>query len=230
MDDDEFEFDPDDPGNLEVARRLDAYADARLSPSAAATARARTAVMSAAHRQAALRDADAATSAGAASPAAADAAGQRPPRLWRRVAVAVVAVALMVGVVVGATWGTDPGAPFYPTRVAVEAINLPGDLGAKASAQVTRLEARIREARRSTAAGDGPAVAAALTSYTAILIETETGAYGDPRATTVIVANLTRYVADLEALAPQVPSQARTALAEAQAKSRAVLAAFGGAP
>jgi hypothetical protein len=186
--------------------------------------------MSAAHRQAALRDAGAAASVAAATSAAAEAAASPPTRLWRRVAVAVVAVVLTVGVVVSATWGTDPGAPFYSTRVAAEAMNLPGDLGARASAQVTRLEARIREAKRSTAAGDGPAVVAALTAYTGILVATETDAHGDPRATTVIVVNVARYVVDLEELATRVPPPARSALAEAQTKSRAVLAALGGAP
>ena len=229
MDDDEFtEFDPNDPGNLEVARRLDAYADARLSPSDSATARARTAVMSAAHRQAALRDAGAATSAAAATSTASDSKGPRSGRLWRRVVVAVGAVALLVGVVAGATFGTDPGGPFYPTRVSIEAINLPGDLGAKASAQATRLEARIREAKRSTAAGDGPAVTAALTSYKAILIETEAGTYNDPRATSVIVVNLARFVLELDTLAGSVPAGARPALVDAQTTSRSVLSRMPG--
>ena len=230
MDDDEFEFDPNDPGNIEVSRRLEAYADARLTPSAAATARARTAVMSAAHRQAALRDAGAAASVAAATSAAAEAATSRPTHLWRRVAVAVVAVVLVVGFAAGATFGTDPGAPFYPTRVGIEAMNLPGDLGARASAQVTRLEARIREAKRSTAAGDGPAVAAALTSYTEILVATEVGSHRDPRATSVIVINVARFVVDLDGMAAGVPPTARPALVEAQTTSRSVLAALGGAP
>jgi hypothetical protein len=228
MDDDEIEFDPNDPGNIEVGRRLDAFAEARLSPSAEATARARTAVMTAAHRQAALRDAGAATTAAVASSAAAEAAESRPTRLWRRAAVAVAAVVLLVGVVAGATFGTDPGAPFYPTRVGVEAANLPGDLAARASAQVTRLEARIREAKRSTVAGDGPAVVAALTTYTAILTETEAGAHSDPRATPIIVVNLTRFIIDLDGLAGTIPAQAQPALADARTMSQAVLSRLTG--
>ena len=52
MDDDVI--DQTEPGYIELARRLEAYADLRLSPSAAATTRMRTAVMTAAHRRAAL--------------------------------------------------------------------------------------------------------------------------------------------------------------------------------
>ena len=44
-------FGPNDPGDPEIERRLEAYADLRLSPSVAATTRMRTAVMSAAHRR-----------------------------------------------------------------------------------------------------------------------------------------------------------------------------------
>lgn len=230
MDDHEFdpnqEFDPADPGNLEVARRLDAYADARLTPSADATVRTRAAVMSAAHRQAALADAG---TAAAVSAATAAAAAPPPPRTWLRAIVAVAAIVLTVAVVVGATKGTDPGAPFYPTRVGVEAVNLPGDLAARASAQVTRLESRLREANLSASAQDSPAVQAAMTAYVEILVATETDAHGDPRATSIIIVNVTRYVTDLDALAAKAPAPARPSVAEAKAKSQSVLADLGGA-
>ncbi len=134
-----------------------------------------------------------------------------------------------MAIALAVTRGTDPGGPFYPTRIDVEAANLPGDLVARASAEVTRLEARIREAKQSTTAGDGSAVRAALTAYTEILVATEAGAHGDPRATTVIVVNVERYVIDLDELAPRVPAEARTTAAEALAKSKAVLAALDGA-
>ena len=48
-----------DFGYFELVRRLEAYADLRLSPSVAATTRMRKAVMTAAHRRAALIAADA---------------------------------------------------------------------------------------------------------------------------------------------------------------------------
>jgi hypothetical protein len=139
MDDDTLdEFDPNDPANIEVGRRLEAYAVARLTPSDAATARTRTAVMSAAHRQATLRDASGSTrtvsadSARVAIPAAPPIDVVPPSHVFRRAFVALAAVALVFAIVVGASFGTDPGGPFYASRVAVEAINLPGDLGARA--------------------------------------------------------------------------------------------------
>src|SRR6185312_11565575 len=66
-----------DRGAVEVIRRLEAYADARLDPSVAATTRMRAAVMAAAHRQAALIAAD---GAGALALAPAEIAPDRVPR------------------------------------------------------------------------------------------------------------------------------------------------------
>ena len=47
-------FDRYDPAGIEVLRRLEAYADARLTPTVDATVRVRAAVMEAANRRGAL--------------------------------------------------------------------------------------------------------------------------------------------------------------------------------
>ena len=80
-------IDLNDPGMLELARRLEAYADARLSPSIAGTTRMRTSVMNAAHRRAALGAADGTFDAAGATTAAlaADrrACRREPPGAYR---------------------------------------------------------------------------------------------------------------------------------------------------
>ena len=58
-----------DRNDDELTRRLEAYAEARLSPELSATIRMRTRVMTAAHRQAALARADADRAAAVANDA-----------------------------------------------------------------------------------------------------------------------------------------------------------------
>ena len=84
--------DPMTPGDQELERRLEAYAEARLSPSLDSTTRTRAAVMAAAHRQAALIAADPAAGAGVADQTR-DAGVTASPThafwtAWRRVVVA----------------------------------------------------------------------------------------------------------------------------------------------
>ena len=89
---DDFMYRRDDPRDPEIERLLDAFAELRLSPSLAATTRMRAGVMAAAHRRAALLQADTATTdvridrlrrrpASAVGPAFAGA--DRRPRSWR---------------------------------------------------------------------------------------------------------------------------------------------------
>ncbi len=91
-------------GYVELARRLEAYADLRLSPSSSATTRMRTAVMNAAHRRAALIQADATfdTAGHTASPVAAKRGTPALARLsWRRPVAALFAGVFALAVLAG---------------------------------------------------------------------------------------------------------------------------------
>ena len=85
---DDLMFRRDDPRDPEIERLLEAYAELRLSPSVAATTRMRAGVMAAAHRRAALLQADATTGRhrcdstrrASASPAPLRAGADRRPR------------------------------------------------------------------------------------------------------------------------------------------------------
>ena len=76
--DDEM-FDRYDPEGMEVLRRLEAYADARLTPNVAATTRVRAGVMAAAHQRSTLLAAAGADAATMAAPVMSD----RPAPLAR---------------------------------------------------------------------------------------------------------------------------------------------------
>ncbi len=154
-------IDRNDPGMLELARRLEAYADARLSPSIAGTTRMRTSVMNAAHRRAALGPADDTfDAAGATTATAATVAADRRgagARAWRRPVVAILAGTLTLAMLAGTVYATKPGGPLYATRLWIEMANLPAEVVARAQAEINRLEARLHEAQQASSAGDGPA-------------------------------------------------------------------------
>ena len=227
MDDDAF--DPNDPGNIEVERRLEAYADARLSPGATATTRMRTAVMQVAHRQAAFAQADA--SARLAETASGAGAGGRTAgirRAWRHPFALVLAACLVVGIVASSVFGSAAGGPLYATRLSIEEANLPADLVARARAEVDRLDARLAEAQHASIAGDAPATTAAFNAYTTIVVEASAGTAGDKPASAVIVVGLTRQVVVLTAMTGSVPAASRAAAQQALASSATVLADLKG--
>lgn len=210
MDDDEI-FDPND---REVVRSLGAYADARLSPSVAATTRMRAAVMTAAHRRASLLEAE-------STPHVAPAATAR--NRWRRPIVALAAAALTLGILAGTAVAARPGGPLYEARLWAEMANLPTDVVSRAKAEVERLEARLEEVRQASAAGDTPAVEAALEAYSSIVIEAVAGSHGDPTALATIEVSVTRHVTVLTGLVDRVPAPARSAIQHALSSSSKVL-------
>lgn len=213
-----------DPGFFEVARRLEAFADLRLTPSVAATTRLRTSVMTAAHRRAALIQADAALDAAGSIRVGLSAERARPVRgPWRRPAAALLAACLTLGIVAGMTSAARPGGPLYATRLWVEMAILPADPLARADAEVRRLEDRLLEAQQASRDGDGPAVQAALEAYSSILAEAEAGSAGDPAADAVIEATVTRHIAVLTLLVDSVPVAARDAVEHAISSSTKVL-------
>jgi hypothetical protein len=226
-------FDLNDTGMLELAKRLEAYADARLSPSIASTSRMRTSVMNAAHRRAARGTADStfgaagATTATIATPAAERRSASA--RTWRRPVVAILAATLAVAMLAGTVSASKPGGPLYATRLWIEMANLPADVVARAQAEINRLDARIQEAQQASAAGDGPATSAALTAYSVIVVEAARGSAGDPTASAAIEATVTRHVVILTLMVDSVPSPARDAVQDALSSSTTVLTDLDGA-
>jgi uncharacterized membrane protein YgcG len=220
-------FEPMDRGSLEVIRRLEAFADARLEPTVAATSRMRAAVMVAAHRQAAVRAADAAGAVPLAMPA--PARSLRPSWLdavaWRRPAAAIFAGCLTLALLAGTAVAVRPGGLLYPARVWTEAANLPAaaDQLARAEAEIQRLGARLDEAEAAAAAGDGPATVAAVEAYATIVTEAAAGTAGDPAAEDALQLTIERHVAILSQLAATVPGPVRAAIDHALASSTLAL-------
>jgi hypothetical protein len=216
MDDDLF---ANDPGSREIERRLRAYGDERLSPSAAATTRMRAAVMTVADRRAALIAAEATLSARVSPPIA-----SAPRRIaWRRPALALFAGVLSLGLLAGTVFAARPGGPLYDARIWAEMATLPSDVLARAEAEVERLEARLQEAQQASAAGDGAGVEAALEAYASIVEEAALGSQGDPAALARIETGVTNHVSVLTGLADRVPAPAQAAIQHALSSSSKVL-------
>jgi hypothetical protein len=215
-----------DRASLEVIRRLEAYADARLDPSANATIRMRAAVMMAAHRQAALVAAGGGVALALAPADVAPRPGSRGERwavTWRRPIAAMLAGTLTLGILAGTAFATRPGAPLYQARLWTEAANLPAAALARAQGEVDRLQARIDEAEAAAASGDSRGVVAAIDAYATIVTEAADGTDGDAAAGQLIGTTVSRHVAVLTALLDQVPATARDAIEQALVASTTAL-------
>ncbi|MFL5682445.1 MAG: hypothetical protein ACJ77O_04815 [Chloroflexota bacterium] len=217
-------MDPNDAGLLEISRRLEAYADLRLSPSVLATISMRSSVMSAAHRRSASIAADVAREAAAATAHAEreDRASPTGRRLYRP-AAAFMAASLALAMLAGTVYGAKAGGPFYNSRLWVEAANLPAGLVARAQAEAVRLDRRIAEVQQASSDGDAPAAEAALAAYSVIVAEAVQGAAGDLTATATIEISMTRHVVVLTGLTATVPAQARAAVQAALVSSSKVI-------
>jgi len=153
-------MDPLNPGDEELQRRLEAYANERLRPDPLATAQARARVLAQARRSA----------AGAGAPAGTT--GGRPGlRRWRPfigLAAAALALVLLVG---GAAAMSEAGGPLYGTRLWLEEVTMPSDPAARAEAELRRIAARFQEMEAAAARGDQGAMNAALAEYQATVDE-----------------------------------------------------------
>jgi hypothetical protein len=147
-------LDPLNPGDEELRRRLEAYADERLRPDALATAQTRARVLAQARRSA--------TAAAAPAAAIGGAPGLRRWRPFIGLAAAALALVLLVG---GAAAMSEAGGPLYGTRLWLEEVTMPSDPAARAEAELRRIEARFREMEAAAARGDQSAMDAALTEY-----------------------------------------------------------------
>lgn len=205
-----------DAGFADLARRLEAFADLRLSPSVAGTTRMRMAVMNAAHRRAALIEADATFDAAGETTAARAARRARELRnAWRRPAGAILAGSLTLVILTGTAIAARPGGPLYAARMWTEMANLPAGLVARAEAEVNRLQLRLDEAEQASTAGDARATEAALAAYSTIVAEAARSTEGDTTARAAIKVTVARHVAVLAKMVDSVPSPARPAAEQA---------------
>ena len=134
-------------GDMRLRRRLEAYADLRLSPDLVTSSRMRARVLAVAHRQADLARADAALTVMhgrgiTGSTPAADRLARRTrstrARL-RRSLVAMLAAALVVGGAAGTALAAQAGGVLYEPRVWIETLTLPSDPSERAVAELARL-------------------------------------------------------------------------------------------
>ena len=217
-------------GDALVWRRLEAYAESRLSPDLAASSRLRARVMAVAHRQAALARADTALTllpqpepsieAAPFSPRAqqlARAARRRRGRPWRKAATVVLAASLTLGVAVGGAFAARPGAPLYDARMWAETLTLPTDPSARAVAELARLKERLREIAEASRAGDAAGATAALEAYERIVDQASASAIlaDDEVAAAILVTGVGRNVEVLRALLGRVPDEATAAISRA---------------
>jgi hypothetical protein len=200
----------------ELTRRLEAYAEARLSPDLSASSRMRAHVMAAAERHAALARADADREATNVLPFAQD--RTRRPR-WRRPLTALLAAGLTLGLGVGTVAASQAGGPLYDVRVWTETLTLPTEANARAQAELNRLSARLAEAAAAAAAGDPNAANAALEAYGSIVNEATAGASGNAAAAATLDDGVRRNIEVLSALVTKVPEQARDAIQHAIERS-----------
>jgi hypothetical protein len=227
----------------ELARRLEAYADARLSPTLAATSRMRAHVMAAAHQQAALARADEDRTRVLAAPTQLDRTRLDRTRMdrtrmdrtrqasWRRPMTALLAAGLTLAVGVGSVAAAQPGGPLYGARVWAETLTLPGNANERAQAELHRLQDRLAEAAAGAAAGDMGAAQAALDAYTAIVDEATHELGNDVAAAATLETGLRSNVDVLTVLVGRVPSeQAKAAIQRAIDRSDSAAEQIHGKP
>jgi hypothetical protein len=200
-----------DPEDDELARRLEAYAEARLSPSRSATARIRTQVMAA-----------------AAEIAARPTVMRRPA--WRRPLSALLAACLTLALAVGSVVAAQPGGPLYGARIWAETLSLPSSAAERATAEIGRLQERLAEAAAATAAGDTNAADAALGAYNTIVGEATTRADGSAAANATLDTGVRRNIEVLTVLVERVPEPARAAIKHAIERSNSAVDGLRGKP
>ena len=199
------------PGDEELGRRLAAYAEARLSPDVAAMDRTRARLVA----RAAARPA-AAASASAGRGSSWTGGGSRVPRI----AAAMLAAALVIGLVAGTALAARPGGPLYAVRLWVETATLPTDPAARSAADLAHLQARLADVDAAAAAGDHRGVTAALDAYRATI---DDAIAADPGSDEALKVALSRHLVVLRTLAESVPEEARPAMERAIAASGGAL-------
>jgi hypothetical protein len=203
-------------GDARLRRRLEAYAEERLSPDPTASTRLRARVLARAHRQADLMRADASLTVVSAVPLIHSPATRRRGR-GQRLLLAASAAALALALVGGATVAARAGGPLYDVRLWVETVTLPSEPSARAVAELARLEERLREAEAALAAGDTEAAAAAFAAYARIMDSASDAvlASDDAVAAAALETGVGRNLDVLRALIGRVPGTASDAIERA---------------
>jgi len=215
------------PGDIEMYRRLDAFAQMRLAPDAAAMARIRSALMG---QALAMADARAAS---LALPMQQPAIVVERPSLSAlrmpvtRGSAAFLAACLTLGIVAGSVTASAAGGPLYGPRLWLEEANLPSAPLAHANGQLDRLDARLEEIRVAVTSGNAGATEAALVAYTGILEDLETQALADPAVADQVLDDIARRQVVLTALLGKVPPQAQDALEQALQQGANAVEAIG---
>lgn len=194
----------------ELARRLEAYAELRLSPDPASAGRSRSAILAEARRP---------------KPGPALAGPERTAR--RRWLAVSLAAALTVVFGVGAVASAAPGGALYQFRLWAEGVILPASGDARSDAILAHLVYRIDEASAAAARGDDAAVAEALAAYRSEVEAALTAAGDDDERLARLEAALGKHLAVLEALTEKVPEQARGAIEHAIEQSAKAVEQIG---
>jgi hypothetical protein len=210
-------------GGQELARRLEAYAQARLSPDPAAASRIRARVMREARTQ---LDSVAQTPAANLEPAPIGWA--RSARRLRRPAAILLAAGLSLGAVGGVAFAAQAGGPLYDTRLWIEAATLPTDPTARSAADLDRLEARLGEFTSASRAGNANAMAASLAAYQAVVNDALGTAGADDALLAKLEEVLGKHLTVLNGLLDKVPVQAQSGIQNAIEKSGKALEKAGG--
>jgi uncharacterized membrane protein YgcG len=209
-------------GGQDLARRLEAYAEARLSPDPAAVARIRARVMLEARTR--LE----APTAHAQEPQPTPISWARSARRLRRPAAVLLAAGLSLSALGGVAFAAQAGGPLYDARLWVEAATLPTDPAARSAADVSRLEARLGEVMRASRDGNGHAADAALAAYDAVVDDALRTAGTDDALLVQLEEVLGKHLTVLDALLDKVPEQARFGIENAIEKSGKALEKAGG--
>jgi len=175
---------------------LDAYADARLTPSSPILRRMRAHVLA---QAVAVEASQAASVPDAGSHGLFDRI--RVPRLTlpRRALAIGMAATLTVGAT-AAVAGAVPGTPFYEAKVAIQDLFLPTHDGDRLVAHEQHLADRIGEAEAAAARRDTVALEAALAAYRGEVEAALADVGADPGLLTQLQAVLNLHVTALEQL------------------------------
>lgn len=202
------------PTDDELARRLEAYAEARLSPDGAARVRIRALVLQMARTQGRPEL--------EVEILAARLERRRSP--WRRPAALLLAATLTLALGVGSVAAAQPGGPLYSVRIWTETLTLPSSAAERALAELRRLQDRLSEAAASTAAGDTNAANAALEAYESIVNEATEDAGNDVSAAATLETGVRSNIDVLTVLAGRdLPGRAQDAIRRAIERSGAAL-------
>jgi len=208
-------------GDGELTRRLEEFAQARLSPDPAAVLRMRARVMREARTQL-----EASALAATAEPTPIQWARSR--RGLRRGAAVLLAAGLSLSAIGGVAFGAQPGGPLYGTRLWLEAATLPQDPNARTEADFDRLEARLAEVMRAAREGNENAIAAALAAYQAVVDDALSAAGTNDELLAQLEDVLGKHLAVLNGLLDKVPEQARSGIENAIDKSDNAIDKAGG--